>query len=173
MRTVDDQLARYAAYHRDARNRATHFVGVPLIVAAVTMLLSRPVLAVVGGIPLSAATIVVVAAAVFYLALDVALGEAMAVLLAAALVLGGWAAAQPTTTWLALGVGGFVVGWLFQLVGHVYEGRKPAFVDDVAGLLIGPLFVVAEAAFALGWRRALKGAIDARAGPTSPPARPG
>ena len=39
----------------------------------------------------------------------------------------------------------FVVGWVFQFVGHAWEGRKPAFFDDLRGLLVGPLFVLAEA----------------------------
>jgi uncharacterized membrane protein YGL010W len=50
------------------------------------------------------------------------------------------------------GVAMFVVGWAIQFVGHHYEGRKPAFVDDVTGLIVGPLFVVAELAFMLGLR---------------------
>jgi len=36
---------------------------------------------------------------------------------------------------------------MIQFVGHWYEGRKPAFVDDIIGLLVGPMFVVAEALF--------------------------
>ena len=31
MKTLEDQMSIYAAYHQDARNKATHFVGVPLI----------------------------------------------------------------------------------------------------------------------------------------------
>ena len=52
MRTLIDQLTQYAAYHRDRRNIATHFVGIPMIVVAIATLLSRPVLD-VGGVPLS------------------------------------------------------------------------------------------------------------------------
>ena len=74
-------------------------------------------------------------------------------------------AALPTGAWLWWGIGLFVVGWAIQFVGHVYEGRKPAFVDDLVGLVIGPLFVVAEAVFALGLRRDLHAAIEQRAGP--------
>ena len=29
------QLATYASYHRDARNRATHFIGIPAIVFSI------------------------------------------------------------------------------------------------------------------------------------------
>ena len=42
MKTLVDHLSQYASYHRDPRNIATHFVGIPLIVLAVTILLSRP-----------------------------------------------------------------------------------------------------------------------------------
>jgi uncharacterized membrane protein YGL010W len=42
MKTLTDQLANYAAYHRDRRNIATHFVGIPMIVVAVATLLARP-----------------------------------------------------------------------------------------------------------------------------------
>jgi hypothetical protein len=46
--------------------------------------------------------------------------------------------------WLGWGLGFFIVGWLVQFVGHYYEGRKPAFADDLVGLLVGPMFVVME-----------------------------
>ena len=42
MLTLTQHLSQYAAYHRDRRNIATHFVGIPLIVFAVIVLLSRP-----------------------------------------------------------------------------------------------------------------------------------
>jgi uncharacterized membrane protein YGL010W len=31
LKTLEDQMSFYAAYHQDARNKATHFVGVPMI----------------------------------------------------------------------------------------------------------------------------------------------
>lgn len=165
MRTLTDQLAQYAAYHRDRRNIVTHFVGIPMIVVAIAILLSRPSVA-VAGVALSPAVLATAAAGVFYLVLDLRFGLTMAVLLALSVWAGSWFAAQPTGVWLAGGIGLFVVGWVFQFVGHYYEGRKPAFVDDVIGLIIGPLFVVAEAAFLLGLRDELRRAVEAHAGPT-------
>jgi uncharacterized membrane protein YGL010W len=35
-------LAQYAGYHRDRRNIATHFIGVPMIMFGTLVLLSRP-----------------------------------------------------------------------------------------------------------------------------------
>lgn len=163
MKTITEQLSKYAEYHRDTRNIATHFVGIPMIVAAVAILLSRPAFS-VGGVTFSAATALTAAALAYYFMLDIGFGLIMAALMGAALWLGQWSAAQDTATWLALGVGGFVLGWIFQFVGHYYEGRKPAFVDDLSGLVIGPLFVVAELLFLLGLRKDLEADIVRRAG---------
>lgn len=163
MKTLEDQLAAYAAYHRDSRNIATHFVGIPLIVVAVAVLLSRPVLG-VAGFPLSPAVVVVAVTALYYLRLSAGLGLLMTCLLALAAWFGAWAAHLPTTDWLGIGLGGFMIGWVFQFVGHYWEGRKPAFVDDLMGLVIGPLFVVTEAIFMAGHLPDLMHAIEARAG---------
>ncbi len=168
MRTLTQQLTQYAAYHRDRRNIATHFVGIPMIVLALAVLLSRPAFAAGAlSLTLSPAWVLFVAATLYYLVLDVPLGVMMAVVSVVCVAFGHWAAAQSTLAWLVIGVGLFLAGWVFQFVGHLaYEHRKPAFVDDVIGLLIGPLFVLAEALFGLGWRPALRKAIEAQAGPT-------
>ncbi|HEY4296791.1 MAG TPA: Mpo1-like protein [Paraburkholderia sp.] len=168
MRTLTQQLTQYAAYHRDRRNIATHFIGIPLIVLALAVLLSRPAFT-LGALPLtlSAAWLLFSVATVYYLVLDVPLGVMMIGVSALCVAFGEWIAAQSMLVWLATGIGLFVIGWVFQFIGHVaYEHRKPAFVDDVIGLLIGPLFVLAEALFGLGWRPALREAIDAQVGPT-------
>jgi uncharacterized membrane protein YGL010W len=75
-------------------------------------------------------------------------------------------AAGTTSSWLTVGIGSFVVGWIIQFIGHYYEGRKPAFVDDLVGLLVGPMFVVGELLFALGWGKDMLAAIESRVGPT-------
>lgn len=161
MKTLTDHLAQYAAYHLDARNVATHVVGVPMIVLAVATLLARPAWP-VGGLLLSPAVLVSLASVVFYLRLDLRFGLAMAAWLAAFVSIGHGLAAQSTLLWLTSGIGLFVVGWAIQFLGHYFEGRKPAFADDIVGLLIGPLFLVVKLAFALGWRLDLKAGIDRR-----------
>lgn len=175
MRNLTEQLTQYAAYHRDARNIGTHFIGIPLIVLALAVLLSRPAVAV--GLPapmpvpvsvtVSPAWLLFGAATIYYLVLDVPLGLMMSIVCAACVAFGAWLAQQGTAAWLGGGVALFVVGWIFQFVGHIaWEHRKPAFVDDLIGLMIGPLFVLAEALFSVGWRPALRAAIEAKVGPT-------
>lgn len=169
MKTLNEQLAQYASYHRDRRNILTHFVGIPMIVLSVSTLLARPVL---GQLPLGAwatvdltpSLLVSLLAAVFYLRLDVRYGVVMALWLAASNHLGRLLALEGTAVWLGAGAGLFVLGWAIQFIGHAWEGRKPAFVDDLIGLAMGPLFVVAEAGFLLGLRRDVFSAVQASAG---------
>ncbi len=164
MRSLVDVLSQYAAYHRDPRNIVTHFVGIPLIVVAVAVLLGRPA-APAWGVALTPALVVAAVAAAYYLKLDVVLGSVMAFLLLLAVILGDWAARLPTGEWLLAGFGTFAIGWIIQFIGHAWEGRKPAFADDLIGLAIGPLFVLCEMLFALGLRPELKRAIESRVGP--------
>ena len=159
MKSLVDHLSQYAAYHRDPHNIATHFVGIPLIVIAVATLLSRP-----QWMGISPAVLVMLASAVFYLRLELRLGLLMTLLLALTVWLGHALAGLGTAAWLGWGIGLFVVGWVFQFVGHYYEGRKPAFIDDVTGLIVGPLFVVVDLGFLLGWREDLRREMALRAG---------
>jgi uncharacterized membrane protein YGL010W len=165
MKTLIDHLAQYAAYHRDRRNIASHFVGIPMIVLAVAVLLSRPAFELF-GLWLSPAALTALLAVTFYLRLDLRFGLAMAALLWLCLWAGAALAQQATAVWLSSGLALLLVGWVIQFIGHYYEGRKPAFVDDLMGLMVGPLFVVAEAAFLLGLRREVEQAVVTRAGPT-------
>ena len=164
MKSGLDQLSKYAEYHRDRRNIATHLVGVPMIVFAVIVLLSRPSFE-VAGLVLTPAWIVLVVSGIYYLMLDAGLGLTLAAIMAAMTWAAGQVAGMGTATWLITGIGMFVVGWIIQFIGHYYEGRKPAFVDDIIGLMIGPLFVWAEIVFALGMKQEMLKAIEVRVGP--------
>ena len=161
-RPATDLMCQYAEYHRDRRNIVTHFIGIPLIVWSIGILLSKPA---IGGVSL--AWIVWALATAWYLTRgNLALGVATSVVNALLVGLGQPFAPLPVGLLLAWGVGVFVVGWVFQFVGHYYEGRKPAFVDDLVGLLVGPMFVVGEWLFSIGWGQTLQEEIERRAGPT-------
>lgn len=161
MRTAEQLLTQYAAYHRDRRNIATHFVGVPIIVFSVILVLAQIT---IGMVHLG--WIAILAASAYYVFLDRQLG----LLMFGFLVLCGAIASliSAVTGWmvgLAVAVILFVAGWAIQFLGHKYEGVKPAFVDDVIGLAVGPLFVLTEMLFLLGLRRDLQTYIEARVGP--------
>ena len=162
MKTLEDQMSFYAAYHQDARNKATHFVGVPVIVFSLLIPLGWLRME-VGGFPLSAALVVSALLLLYYLALDLPLGLAMTAVFA--LMLWGaeplsQAAFGASLAWyLVL----FVGGWALQLWGHVFEGRKPALVDNLFQVFGAPIFLAAEAFFALGYKPRLHEEVQRRA----------
>jgi uncharacterized membrane protein YGL010W len=165
MKTLEQHLSTYALYHRDRRNLATHFVGIPMIVVSVFGLSARPALA-MGPLHASPAQVVLALGVAFYLALDLRFGLAMLAVMAPACAIGMWLGTLPTVCWLGTSIALFVVGWIAQFIGHGFEGKKPAFLDDIVGLLIGPLFLMAETAFALHLRPAVREAVEKVAGPT-------
>ena len=160
-------LQQYAEYHRDRRNIVTHLVGVPMIVFGVCVLLTRPSFEWLGMTSTPAWCVFAVVAA-WYLSRG-HLGIGLATSLAVGLLtwLAHRASAGATTgVWLAWGAGFFVMGWAIQFVGHYYEGKKPAFVDDLVGLLVGPMFVVLELLAPLGGFKRLMAQVEAHAGAT-------
>ena len=151
------QLAMYSSYHRDERNRATHFIGIPAIVFSILVPLALARTA--GGI--SAAMVVAVLAVIGWVALDRVIGLAMAVVMLAMLLVAEWIARTygSTTAWIVFAVF-FVGGWIFQLVGHMWEGRRPALADNLFQAFIGPMFIMAEVLIALGLKPELKTVIE-------------
>jgi uncharacterized membrane protein YGL010W len=161
-----DLLSMYAAYHRDRRNIATHFVGIPMIVLAVCILLARPNFILVDQW-VTPIHLVFVVSSIWYLTRGAFAIAALTVLVNGLCVwLALQIAAASTAVWLTAGIGLFVLGWVIQFIGHKYEGRKPAFVDDLVGLLVGPMFLVAEAWFACGFDKPMLQEIERRVGPT-------
>jgi len=149
------QLATYASYHRDARNRATHFIGIPAIVFSILVPLT---LVHVGGVSL--AVIAALLALIGWIALDRTIGLAMAVMLVPMLLIAEWIGGYGSTmAWIVFAIF-FVSGWVFQLVGHVWEGRRPALADNLFQAFIGPMFIMAEVLMALGLKPELKQVID-------------
>ncbi|MEI8593643.1 Mpo1 family 2-hydroxy fatty acid dioxygenase [Photobacterium sp. Hal280] len=167
MKTLEQQLTQYARYHRSKRNIRTHFVGIPLIVFAVICLFARVVFT-LGGIELNGAYVAVALSVLYYVRLSLPMGLMMAVVLSVMIIAALPIAALPVLGWLGFSLSLFFLGWVIQFIGHYFEGKKPAFVDDLAGLIIGPLFVLAEVLFLLGWFTSLEKHIVQHAGPIKP-----
>lgn len=159
-------LRRYASYHRDRRNIATHFFGVPLIVFALALLLARPAVGLAGFV-LTPAALVFAALALWYLTRGhLGLGGATTLVVGALVLLAQQASGGSVTQWLAWAVACFVVGRTIQFVGHYYEGRSPPRADDLVGLAVGPMFITMEAFALLGLFKGLVQEVERHAGPT-------
>lgn len=121
--------AEYGRYHTTKGNRLCHLIGIPLIVFSVvrwTLVGSSTIPLAALGLPLYA------------------LWEAELALLMTGVILVMGALAVHVSLWATFAV--FVVGWIFQFIGHgVYEKKSPALFDNLIHLLVGPMWVLREA----------------------------
>jgi uncharacterized membrane protein YGL010W len=162
MQSLEQQMSFYAAYHQDARNKATHFVGVPMIIFGLFIALGWARVE-IGGTTLTAAMLLAAVVLVWYFLLDVPLALAMLAVNAALLYLADRVSLLPIGAgfvWFLVFFGG---GWVIQLIGHAWEGRKPALVDNFFQIFVAPIFLAAEVFFALGYKPALHAAVQKRA----------
>jgi uncharacterized membrane protein YGL010W len=154
-RVFHTQLAAYAAYHRDPNNCLTHLIGIPMLfVAVITPLEALWIPLHHHHVPL--AVLLTLPAIAGWLMLDLGVGAALLLSLCPLFVIAALVARHGGELMWCVTAVLFVVGWIFQLAGHfIFEGRKPAFVDDLSHTLIGPMFVVAKLLVRLGLRRDL------------------
>lgn len=133
MRRVDALLARYGESHRHPRNKAIHWVCVPLI--------TWSLLAMLWSLSPAAAYVLIGVGTLWYLALSFTLAIGMLAL--AAIMVYPLALLGAATLPVAIVV--FIAAWIGQFVGHRIEGARPSFVEDVRFLLVGPAWLLADA----------------------------
>lgn len=132
MRDIGSLFGDYATHHRTAGNKWFHRFGIPFIMLGGLGMLARLALAPF----VDAAVLLIVVAAIVYFILDWRLATLMLMVSAAF-----YFAGKALPFWLNAAL--FVVGWIFQFIGHsVYEKRQPAFLTNALHLLIGPLWIL-------------------------------
>ena len=136
MQTIDALFADYAAYHQTRGNKWFHRLGIPMIMLTLIGMLVRVGLFEAGGVRVDAAMLLIALSTLYYLAIEWRLALAMLAVSIGFYLLG---AAMPM--WLNVAL--FVLGWIFQFIGHsVYEKKQPAFFRNFVHLLIGPLWIL-------------------------------
>jgi uncharacterized membrane protein YGL010W len=131
MQKIDALFSDYAAYHQTPGNKAFHRLGIPMIMLSLIGMLARVKLG-----PVDAAMLLIVIAEIYYLTIEWRLGALMLLVSVAFYFIG---IALPLWVNVAL----FVLGWIFQFIGHkVYEHKNPAFFRNFVHLLVGPLWIL-------------------------------
>lgn len=136
MADVNTLFADYAAYHRTAGNKVFHRLGIPMIMLTLIGMLTHVTLFDAGTVRYDAAMLLIAASTAYYFVVEWRLAMAMLVVSIVFYFVG---AAIPFWINVAL----FVLGWIFQFIGHkVYEKKNPAFFQNFVHLLIGPLWIL-------------------------------
>ncbi|MEO8036044.1 MAG: Mpo1-like protein [Acidobacteriota bacterium] len=140
MSAIADYFADYGSHHLTAGNKLFHRMGIPMIMLTLLGMLTRVMLyssaGAGGNVRIDAAIVLIVLSEIFYFTMEWRLGLAMLAVSVAFYFIG---AAIPFWWNVAL----FVLGWIFQFIGHsVYEKKQPAFVRNLVHLLVGPLWIL-------------------------------
>ena len=136
MQTLEQQMSFYAAYHQDARNKATHFVGVPMIIFGLFIALGWARVEAL-GVTLTAAMLLAAVVLVWYFLLDVPLALAMLVINAVLLYLADMVSALPLDQFLEpAGKRQILARLLRNLKGIYREADKPQRLLEVLNRML-------------------------------------
>src|SRR5262249_2330001 len=155
-KSLTEQLASYAAYHQDPRNKLTHFVGVPLVTFAILLFLGWLRFAPAPEVPFTGATLFYLIVLSYYLCLNWRLALLQAPFTLTLLWLADRVALWPFGESLLVFLATFMVGWAVQLLGHAIEGKRPALADNLLQIFNAPLFLTTEVILLLGYGTALR-----------------
>ena len=142
MKTMEEWLSEYAESHRNPINQRIHKICVPLILWSIVgffSLLRSPFLD--GGVFASAGVLVSAFALGFYALFGLKPFAQMLVLLGLCLATCALLESLTNRAWLVY-VTVFVLAWIGQAIGHVYEGKRPSFFSDLQFLLVGQLWIL-------------------------------
>lgn len=164
MRNATELLVAQARRHRDRRNLATHWIGVPMVIGALGMLASGLKLRLDAG-AVTLAWLVYLPIALWWTSRQLTLGLFSALWVAVLVVMAQAVPQTPAAAWLGWALVLFGTGCMLQVLGHWYEGRRAAPEGWIAGMAATPLFLSAELLFSLGWNPVLRSSVEAEAGP--------
>ncbi|MGZ8272734.1 MAG: Mpo1 family 2-hydroxy fatty acid dioxygenase, partial [Burkholderiaceae bacterium] len=152
VKTLEEQMSFYLRYHPHPKNKLTHFFGVPLLMFSLFVLLGLVRLQ-LGDVSITAASGLAIAVLAYYFRLDAVLAVAMTLFTAVLLIAANRVCTLGAPMALTVFAVTFVGGWILQLVGHGFEGRKPVLVDTFVQVFIAPILLMAEVFFAFGYKR--------------------
>lgn len=155
MKKLSELMSIYESYHAKPITKFTHFIGIPAILFAFLILFSYLHLPANLNF-ISLAWIFSMALLVYYFLLDVTLALITAIFLIPMTLLAQWiVTAFPLSHSLIILIAIFLLGAIMQLIGHLFEGNRPAFMGNFFQVFIAPIFIVAELVFSLGFKKEL------------------
>jgi len=160
MKSLAEQMSIYHQYHTKTITKMTHFIGVPLVILSIMILLNWVNIGINGWFFISVSWLAILALFIYYCFLDLQLALATAAtLIVLELIAKFLAKTSPNWNSFGIFVGLFIIAWAIQFLGH-FEGKRPALFDNLFQLFVAPIFLVAEIGFMLGKKLKLKQEVE-------------
>ena len=145
MRSLAQWLDDYEVCHKNPTNRLIHHICVPSIqfsLLGLLWLVSLPLPENWPYVLTNMAFMLIMLAMVVYFLLSWRIAVGM--LLMSAVMLIGIDFLFKIGILFEVSISIFIIAWIGQFIGHLIEGKKPSFFEDLRFLLIGPLWVSAH-----------------------------
>ncbi len=144
-RSAQSWLDEYGSSHQNPTNKLIHWFCIPLIMLSLMMLLQEIEFFNLDGRSWHGAHALVILASLYYLFLSVKLAIGMLLismgLLFVMTFISTFTLSLGIGSWM-VGLGIFVIAWIFQFIGHKIEGKKPSFLKDIQFLFIGQMWLL-------------------------------
>lgn len=157
MKTLAEHMSIYQHDHTKDSTKMTHYLGVPLVTFSLLILLGWIHLSMSGVFTISFAWLFVATLLAYYYVLDWQLALVTTVMMIPTTLLASiFSHAGPTKFNIMFFLVTFTVGAILQVIGHIFEGKLPTFTHHAFQVFIAPIFLVAEMAFARGYKQDLQ-----------------
>jgi len=170
MFSISKQFSNYYEYHKNPINQFIHFIFVPSIVFGIILFLTKfpihsnvPILTELSktysSFTPTVALYLLFPLCCYYLILDFGIGMVLFFQFFSFFLISNYISFLPYVknnfTFVCIVIQ--VISWGFQFIGHgVFEGRRPALIDNIFQTLIAPMFVMVEYFIMFGLRNDLK-----------------
>ena len=152
MQSIDKWLDDYGESHQNPVNKGFHWVCVPAIVfSLVGLMWSLPVPEVFAETSpiMTWGTLFLMASIVYYFILSATLALGM-VAISAGIIYALSALDTLSVPLWQISLVIFVIAWIGQFIGHMVEGKRPSFFEDLQFLMIGPVWLLSSVYRRLG-----------------------
>ena len=147
MNSIDNWLEAYGESHQNPINKKIHWICVPLIMLSLLGLLWNIQIPLFNGLEwVNFSTLLIIFASIYYFKLSIPMGIGMLLSSFIMIYIIIYINAFGIMPYVII----FIIAWIGQFIGHKIEGKKPSFFEDLQFLLIGPLWLLAQAYKALG-----------------------
>lgn len=117
---------RYHHYHTKKATLWTHLIGVPLVTLSLMIVLAWLKIVIPGVFQTNLAWLIVFGLMLYYFSLDTGLGCATSVLLIVLCTIASLLSRMgPSMLSFGVFLITFTLGWIFQIAGHMIEGKNP------------------------------------------------
>ncbi|MCG8669847.1 MAG: DUF962 domain-containing protein [Pseudomonadales bacterium] len=143
-RNIQEWFSVYGESHQNKLNKLIHFICVPAIYFSIIGILwAIPTPAFFETVPyLNFATLALVFVVLFYVRLSIKVAFGMTLFSFGCFYLLNLIEHSAHLDVLISSISIFVISWIFQFIGHIAEGKKPSFFEDLQFLMIGPAWVI-------------------------------